>query len=194
TAGFSRRPLRSSGRRVPGASVLSVPSLFPTPGRAEGAVLAVGEVLALLVRAAQVALGHRHLLDPVPEEEVLQLLLHLRVGRHVRGHPLLQDRLGTVSKDDSGGDLRGRLVVGAVQGHGAEGVRRLLPTRTQGQVVLDGLAVAAVLVLLAAAAGAGGVAGDAGAGHGLLLRANCPLTSPMTIRTLLGKRSSALAP
>jgi hypothetical protein len=46
------------GRRTP---------LLALPERAERAVLAVREVLALLVRAAQVALGHRHGLDAVPE-------------------------------------------------------------------------------------------------------------------------------
>src|SRR5262245_31584520 len=146
-------------------SILSITPLLPLPERAERAVLAVREVLALLVRAAHVALGHRHLLDPVLEEEVLQLLLHLRVGRHVRGHPALQDRLGTVVQDHACRDLRGRLVVRAVHGDRADGVLRLLPTRPQGQVVLDALAVAAVLVLLAAAAGTGGVAGAFLAGH-----------------------------
>src|SRR5262249_46797581 len=101
----------------------------------------------------------------VLEEEVLHLLLDLRAGRHVRGHPPPHDRLGTVMQDHASGDLRGRLVVGAVYGHGADGVLRLLATRPQAQVVLDALAVAAVLVLLAAAAGTGGVAGELLAGH-----------------------------
>jgi hypothetical protein len=64
----------------------------------------------------------------VPAEEVLQLLLHPRVGRHARDHPPLHDRFGTASKDHARRYLRGRLVVGAVQGHRAEGVLRLLPT------------------------------------------------------------------
>src|SRR5262249_48439671 len=152
-----RRTLLPLGPVCP--SVPSVTPLLSLPERAEGAVLAVGKVFAFLVRAAQVALGHRHLLDPVLEEEVLQLLLYPGVGHHVRGHPPLQDRLGTVSQDHASGDLRGRLVVGAVQGHGADGVLRPLLTRPRVQVVLDALAVAAVLVLLAAATGTGGVAG-----------------------------------
>src|SRR5262249_11351007 len=129
-------------------------ALLALPERAEGAVL------ALLVRAAHVPLAQRHGPDAVPEEEVLHLLLHLRAGRHVRGHPPLDDRLGTVMQDHPSGDLRGRPVVGAVHGHGADGVLRLLATRPHAQAILDALAVAAVLVLLAAAARTGGVAGD----------------------------------
>src|SRR5262249_47462587 len=88
--------------------------LLPFPERTKRAILAVGEVLALLVRAAHVALDHCHGFDAVLEEEVLQLLLHLRVGRHVRGHPPLDDCLGTVMQDDPCGDLGRDLVVGAV--------------------------------------------------------------------------------
>jgi hypothetical protein len=44
-----------------------------------------------------------------------------------------------------------------------------------------------------ASEGPGGVAGELLAGHGLLLPANGPLTGPMTIRTLLRRRSLALA-
>jgi hypothetical protein len=65
----------------------------------------LGEVLALLARAADVALGHRHLLDAVLDEEVLQLLLHLRIGRYVGTHPAFHDRLGPVLKDHPSGDL-----------------------------------------------------------------------------------------
>ena len=74
------------------ASIPAIAPLFPTPERAEGAVLALGKVLTLLVRAAQVALGHSHLLDAVLEEEVLQLLLHLRVGHYVGCHRAPQIR------------------------------------------------------------------------------------------------------
>jgi hypothetical protein len=36
--------------------------------------------------------------------------------------------LGTVMQDHACGDFRGRLVVGTVHRHGADGVLRLLPT------------------------------------------------------------------
>src|SRR5262245_59392782 len=146
-------------------SILSITPLLPLPERAEGAVLAVREVLALLMRAAHVALGHRHLLDAVLEEKVLQLLLHLGVGHHVCGHPPLHDRLGTVMQDHARRNLRGRPVVGAVQRHGADGVLTLLPIRSQVPVILASLAVAAVFVLFATAAGTGGVARELLAGH-----------------------------
>src|SRR5205807_2444514 len=74
-------------------SILSVATLPPLPERTERAVLTVRKVLALLVRAAHVPLGHRHLLDAVLKKEVLQLQLHFGVGHHVRGHPPLEDRL-----------------------------------------------------------------------------------------------------
>src|SRR6516162_178363 len=77
-------------------SILPVAALLPLPERAKRAVLAFREVLALLVRAAHVALAHRHLLDAVMEEELLYLLLHLRVRRYVGSDPALQDRLGIV--------------------------------------------------------------------------------------------------
>jgi hypothetical protein len=69
-------------------------------------------------------------------------------------------------QDHACGNLCGRFVVGAVQGHGTDGMLLLLPTRYQAQVILDALAVAAVLVFLAAAAGTGGVAGKLLAAHG----------------------------
>src|SRR5262249_17044894 len=141
------------------------------PERTEGAVLPVGKVFALLVRAAHVALRHRHLLDAVLEEEVLQFLLHLRVGHHIRSHPPLHNRLGTVMQDHASSYLGRGLVVGAVHRHGADGVLWLLPTRSQTQIVLEPLAIAAVLVLFAAAARTGGVAGEFLAGHGILLAA-----------------------
>src|SRR5262245_35590484 len=127
------------------SSLLAVAALLALPERAEGAVLAQREVLALLVRAAHVALAHRRPLDAVLEEEVLQPLLHLRVGHHVRGHPPLHDRLGTVLQEHARRDLRGRPVVGAVPRHGADGELQLLMTWARAQVVLVTLAVAAVL-------------------------------------------------
>src|SRR5689334_9925973 len=78
--------------------------LLPLPERAKRAVLAVREVLPLLVRAAHVALGHGHGLDPVLPEELLKLPLHLRVGRNVCPHPPHDDRLGSPVANDPGGD------------------------------------------------------------------------------------------
>src|SRR5258708_26479716 len=94
------KPARFSRRSVngPPCSRFRRPTaLLALPKRTERAVLAVREVLALLVRAAHVALAQRHGLDAVPEEEILHLLLYLRIGRNVRGHPTLDDRLGTVT-------------------------------------------------------------------------------------------------
>src|SRR5947209_5109746 len=50
-------------------SVLPVATLFSLPIRAERAVLAQREILALLVRATQVSLAHGHRLNAVPVEE-----------------------------------------------------------------------------------------------------------------------------
>jgi hypothetical protein len=83
-----------------GQSVRLLPC-FPLPEGAERAVLAEGEVRALLVRAAHIALAHGHGLDAVLEKEILYLLLDLWVGRHVRGDPALDDRLGTVMEQGS---------------------------------------------------------------------------------------------
>src|SRR5262249_11591042 len=154
-----------SVERPPYSPAPRLAPLLPPPERAEGAVLALREVLPFLVRAAHAALAHRHGLDAVLDEEALHLRRDPGVRRHVRGHPALDDRLGAVVEDHAGGDLRGRPVVGAVQGHGADRVFGRLPARTHAQVALDALSVAPVLVLLAAAAGTGGVAGELLAGH-----------------------------
>jgi hypothetical protein len=61
-------------------------------------------------------------------------------------------------QDHARSDLSRDLVVGAIAGDGANGVLRLLLTRPKGEVVLDALAIAAVLVLLATATGTRGVA------------------------------------
>jgi hypothetical protein len=45
-----------------------------------------------------------------------------------KGHPALDDGLGTVMQDHACSDLGRGLVIGAVHGHGADGVLRLLPT------------------------------------------------------------------
>src|SRR5262245_54533026 len=105
----------------PAFSLPPVAALLALPEGAERAVLAHGKVLPLLVRAAHVALAHRHLLDAVLEEEVLQLLLHFRVRRDIRRHPPHQDRLGPLVRDDGSGDLGGPFVVGSVAGDGADG-------------------------------------------------------------------------
>src|SRR4051794_23068565 len=110
-------PWRALGTSVvssPSVSVLPIAALLPPPERAEGTVLAVREVLPFFVRAAHVALAHRHGLDAVLLEERLNLLLDFRVCRNVRGDPSHDDRLGTVMQDQPWGDLRGRLVVGAI--------------------------------------------------------------------------------
>src|SRR5262249_52004412 len=61
-------------------------------------VLAKRKILPFLMRAAHIALAHRHLLDAVMEEELLYLLLHLRVRHDICGDPALDDRLGTVTQ------------------------------------------------------------------------------------------------
>src|SRR5436190_399609 len=106
-------------------SFLLVASLFAFPEWTEGTVLAVREVFPFLVRAAHVSLAHRHGLDAVLEEKILQLLLHFRVGRHARSYPALHDCLSTVMEDHACGYLRGCLVIGAVHRHGANRVLRL---------------------------------------------------------------------
>jgi hypothetical protein len=53
----------------------------PLPEPTERAALSVWKVFAFLLRAAHIPLAHRHLLDAVLAEEILQLLLFLRVGR-----------------------------------------------------------------------------------------------------------------
>src|SRR5262249_60757877 len=75
------------------------------PERAERAVLAVREVLSLLMRAAHVALAHRHGIDAVLEEEVLHLLLDFRIRRCVRCHPALDNRIGAVMQNHASSDL-----------------------------------------------------------------------------------------
>src|SRR5262249_21608474 len=136
------------------------------PKWTEGTVLALRKVLTFLGRAVHVVLTHRHRLDTVLEEEVLHLLPDFRIGHHLCRHPPHQDRLCTNVKDHAGGNLGGGLVVRTVQGHSANRELGLLRSRCLAQVVLDALAVAAVLVLLAAAARTGSIAGELLAGHG----------------------------
>src|SRR5260370_23563652 len=95
----------SSFGLIGSALILTTTAMLPFPEWAERAVLAVRKVLTFLVRAAHVALAHRHGLDAVPDEEILHLLLDLRIARNVRGHPPLDDRLGTVMQDHSSSNL-----------------------------------------------------------------------------------------
>src|SRR5260370_3491105 len=81
-----RQNTRSSVSFVPSPSILSIASLFPLPEWTKRAVLSLGKVRALLVRTAHVAVAHRHGLDTVLEEEVLQLLLHFRAENNGRGN------------------------------------------------------------------------------------------------------------
>src|SRR5512135_786323 len=100
----------------------AVAPLLAHPERTEGTVRPFEEIFALLVRASHVPLTDRHRPDPVPGEEVLHLLLDLRVRRHVGRHPSPDDRLGGRRRDHTGCDLGRGLVVGAVKCHGADGV------------------------------------------------------------------------
>src|SRR5262245_45983831 len=81
-------------------SAIACPSLPPVaallalPERAERAILACREIFPLLVRAAHVALAHRHRPDAVLLEELLKFLPHLGAGGHVGPDPPLQGRLG----------------------------------------------------------------------------------------------------
>ena len=106
------------------------------------------EVLGFFVRAAHVAIAHGHGFNAIFEKEFFHLLLDFWISRNVRSDPAIDDRLGTVMKNYACGDLRGSLVVGAVQRHGADGVFR---TRSLNRIVLD---QAAFFVLHAAPAGA----------------------------------------
>src|SRR5579864_5531656 len=90
--------------------------LLPFPKRTIRAVLAVGKVLALLVRAAHISVTHRHGFDTVLEEEILHFLLDFRVGGNIRSNPALNDCLGTVMEDHASGNLGRLFVVGTVQG------------------------------------------------------------------------------
>src|SRR5262249_23705091 len=106
------------------ASVVSIASLLPLPEWTKRAILAMWIVQPLFLRAAHVAIAHRHRIDTVLVEEIFHFLLDLWVGRDIRGAPTLDDRLCTVMKNHAGSHLCRRLVVGAVQGHGADGVFR----------------------------------------------------------------------
>src|SRR5437899_731139 len=103
------------------SSLVPVAALLALPEGAERAVLAYGEVLALLVRATHVALAHDDRPDAVLLEELLKFLLYLGVRGHVGPDPPLQDGLGPIVGYDRSGDLGRRLVVGAVEGDGADG-------------------------------------------------------------------------
>jgi len=75
-------------------------------------------------------------------------------------HPPHHDRLGVLVQDDARRHLRGRLVVGSVHGHRADGILWLLRTRSKVDVAFVPVSEAAMLVLLAAAAGTRIVAGN----------------------------------
>ena len=70
----------------------------------------------------------------------------------------LRHLIGCLSDDHARSDRSRGLVIGAIEGDGANGLPRLLLTRPKGEVVLDSLASQAVLVFLATAAGTRGVA------------------------------------
>src|SRR5436190_1367833 len=120
-------------------SFLSATSLLSLPEWTKRAILAAWEVQPFFMRAAHVAITHRHGLDAVLVKEIFHFLLDLRVGRNARGDPTLDDGLGPVMKDHASSDFCGRLVVWAVEGHGADGVlRRLLLLAVLHLVLLDG--------------------------------------------------------
>src|SRR5437763_14380889 len=107
-------------------SVLSITSLLSLPKRTKRTVLAQRKVLPLFVRAAHVPVTHRHRLNAVLLEEVLHFLLDLRIRRNSGGDPPFDDRLGFAVQNDARRNLRGSLVVRAVEGHGADRIFRWL--------------------------------------------------------------------
>src|ERR1019366_3451171 len=102
-------------------SLFPVASLFALPEGTEWAVLAEPKILAFLVRTTNVAIRRHHGLDAVFLEELLHLPLDLRTVLDVGAHPALQDRVGSITLDDTGHDLRRDLFVWAVKSHGADG-------------------------------------------------------------------------
>ncbi len=99
-------------RRGPCPLVASVAALLALPERAEGTVLARGEVLAFLVGATPAAVAHAHRPHAVLPEERLYLLTDLGAGGHISADPAPQDRLGAFAGDDSGDDFGRGPVVG----------------------------------------------------------------------------------
>src|SRR5271157_3141974 len=108
------------------SSIPAVTAPLSRPERAEGAVLAVWEIFALLVGAAHVPIAGSDGLDPMFVEELLDLYLDLWTCCHVGSHPPLDDRLGVRRLDRTGGDLGRSLVVRPVESHGPDGVLRAL--------------------------------------------------------------------
>src|SRR5271166_7183800 len=118
--------LPAPGGRSLSSSIPSIAALLSRPERAEGAVLAVREIFALLVGAAHVPIAGSDGLDPMCVEELLDLPLDLWARCHIGCDPSLEDRLGVRRDDHPGSDLGRGLVVRAVESHCANGVLRAL--------------------------------------------------------------------
>src|SRR5208337_2356837 len=166
---ISIRPEALTQRPTPCSSIPAVTALLSRPERAEGAVLAVREIFALLVGAAHVPIAGSDGLDPMCVEELLDLPLDLWARCHIGCDPSLEDRLGVRRDDHPGSDLGRGLVVRAVESHCANGVLRALlwlavrvgdRGRRSGLSGCDLLRQTTMLILLPASTGTRIVAGE----------------------------------
>src|SRR5271157_1376825 len=183
---ISIRPEALTQRPTPCSSIPAIAALLSRPERAEGAVLAIWEIFALLVGAAHVPIAGSDGLDPMFVEELLDLYLDLWTCCHVSSHPSLDDRLGVRRLDHSGGDLGRSLVVRPVESHCANGVLGALlwlavwvgdRGRRSGLSGCDLLRKTTVLILPPAPTRTRIVAGDSVAIH----------SSPPTVRRIEGE-------
>src|ERR1043165_4778439 len=115
-------PSRSWVSSLPSPSLLPIASLFPLPERTKRTISSLRKVQSFFVRATHVAITHRHRLDAVLGEELVNLLLHLHVLHDLATHPALDYRFGSFMQDDACGNLGRRLGVGTVERHGANGI------------------------------------------------------------------------
>ena len=115
----AKHPVRRPRRAIYGDA--EARALLARPEGAGGAVLAIGEILAFLVRAPQDHRRQRDRARAVAGEELDDLSLDVWLRHHIRAEPAFEGKdLFVRPPQDRDGELRHRLVVRAVGRDGRE--------------------------------------------------------------------------